>query len=68
MSQAPFVMPATPQLPQERIKNPTQLDRPVTASQTPPAAKPDERQCGPTAITTASGRVIKKPQRLIEHC
>ena len=70
MSSTPFVMTATPQLPQERTKNPTQLDRSTTASPTPPKllAKPDERQHGPTTITTAAGRAIKKPQRLIEHC
>ena len=70
MSSTPFVMTATPQLPQERTKNTTQQDRSRTASPTPPklSAKPDERQHGPTTMTTAAGRAIKKPQRLIEHC
>ena len=70
MSSTPFVLAANPQLPQERTKNPTQLERSTTALPTLPklSAKPDERQHGLTTMTTASGRAIKKPQRLIEHC
>ena len=66
----PFVMTATPQLLQERTKNSTQVDRSTTASPTLPnvSAKPDERQHRPTTMTTAAGRAIKKPQRLLEHC
>ena len=40
-----------------------------TASPTLPklSMKPDERQHGLTMMTTAAGRAIKKPQRLLEH-
>ncbi|XP_048582219.1 uncharacterized protein K02A2.6-like [Nematostella vectensis] len=66
MSTSPFVIPAIPQLPPESTNNPTQLSNNVTASPTPP--KSSERQHETTPMSTASGRVIKKPQRLIEHC
>ncbi|XP_028514512.1 uncharacterized protein K02A2.6 [Exaiptasia diaphana] len=64
MSPTPLVTPAIPQPPQVRIKSSTPLDRPTTESPKL-SVVPDGGQQAP--MTTASGRVIKKPQRLIEN-